>query len=146
MASRKESVQAAVAADSLAAQYAYIRNATVQLCQHLEPEDYVVQSMPDVSPTKWHLAHLTWFWERFVLKEYSQTYDWFNEDFDYVLNSYFYTVGGMYPRPNRGLLARPTVKEVLAYRECVDNAMLDLFAEKCGDKDFDFLIEVLVAA
>ena len=102
MASKKEAVQAAGPADSVAAQYTHIRSATVALCQHLELEDYVVQSMSDVSPTKWHLAHVTWFFERFVLKEYSKTYDWFNEDFDYVLNSYFYTVGGMYARPDRG--------------------------------------------
>ena len=142
MASRKDAVQAAVPADSLAAQYARIRNATVALCQHLEPEDYVVQSMSDVSPTKWHLAHVTWFFERFVLKKYSKTYDWFNEDFDYTLNSYFYTIGGMYPRPDRGLLARPTVKEVIAYRDHVDTAMLDLIAGKAGDAEFDFLVEV----
>ncbi len=142
MASRKNVVQAAVPADSLAAQYAHVRNATVALCQHLEPEDYVVQSMSDVSPTKWHLAHVTWFFERFVLKKYSKTYDWFNEDFDYVRKSYFYTVGGVYPRPDRGLLTRPTVKEVIAYRDHVDNAMLDMIIEKTGDEEFDFLIEV----
>ena len=142
MASRKDAVQAAVPADSLAARYVHIRNATVDLCKHLEPEDYVVQSMPDVSQTKWHLAHVTWFFERFVLREYSKKYNWFDEDLDYVLNSYFYTIGGMYARPNRGLLTRPTVKEVMAYREHVDSAMLDLIAEKSGDKDFDFLIEV----
>ena len=142
MASRKDAVQAAVPADSLAAQYARIRNATVALCQHLEPEDYVVQSMSDVSPTKWHLAHVTWFFERFILRKYSKTYDWFNEDFDYTLNSYFYTIGGMYPRPDRGLLARPTVKEVIAYRDHVDTAMLDLIAGKAGDAEFDFLVEV----
>ena len=106
MASRKDAVQAADPADSLAAQYAHVRNATVALCQHLEPEDYVVQSMSDVSPTKWHLAHVTWFFERFVLRKYLKTYDWFNEDLDYILNSYFYTVGGVYPRPDRGLLTR----------------------------------------
>ncbi len=127
---------------SLVERYRHVRAATLSLCKHLEPEDYVVQSMSDVSPTKWHLAHVTWFFERFVLKEYSKTYDWFNEDFDYVLNSYFYTVGGVYPRPDRGLLTRPTVNEVIAYRQYVDNAMHDLIAEKTGDKDFDFLIEV----
>jgi len=127
---------------SLVERYQQVRAATLSLCEHLEPEDYVVQSMRDTSPTKWHLAHITWFFERFVLKEYTKIYDWFNEDFDYVLNSYFYTVGGMYARPDRGLLTRPTVKEVVAYRKHVDNAMLDLVAEKNGDKDFDFLIEV----
>ena len=127
---------------SLVERYQHVRAATLSLCEHLVPEDYVVQSMSDVSPTKWHLAHVTWFFERFVLKEYSKTYDGFNEDFDYVLNSYFYTVGGMYARPDRGLLTRPTVNEVIAYREYVDNAMLDLIANKTGDKDFDFLIEV----
>ena len=127
---------------SLVERYQHVRAATLSLCEHLAPEDHVVQSMSDVSPTKWHLAHVTWFFERFVLKEYSKTYDWFNEDFDYVLNSYFYTVGGVYPRPDRGLLTRPTVNEVIAYREYVDNAMHDLIAEKTGDTEFDFLIEV----
>ncbi len=127
---------------SLVERYQNVRAATLSLCEHLEPEDHVVQSMSDVSPTKWHLAHITWFFERFVLKEYSKNYDWFNEDYDFVLNSYFYTVGGMYARPDRGLLTRPTVKEVIAYREFVDNAMLDLIAEKTGDKDFDFLMDV----
>jgi len=127
---------------SLVERYQHVRAATLSLCEHLEPEDYVVQSMSDVSPTKWHLAHITWFFERFVLKEYSKSYDWYNEDYDFVLNSYFYTIGGMYARPDRGLLTRPTVKEVIAYREHVDNAMLDLIVDKAGDKDFDFLIEV----
>ncbi len=127
---------------SLVESYQHVRAATLSLCEHLAPEDHVVQSMPDVSPTKWHLAHVTWFFERFVLKEYLKTYDWFNEDFDFVLNSYFYTVGGMYARPDRGLLTRPTVNEVIAYREYVDNAMLNLIADKTGDKSFDFLIEV----
>ena len=93
MASRKEAVQAAIPADSLATQYTRVRNATVDLCKHLEPEDYVVQSMSDVSPTKWHLAHVTWFLARFVLKEDLKTYDGFNEDFDFVLNPSFYKVG-----------------------------------------------------
>ncbi len=142
MASSEAVARVGGSESSLVERYQQIRSLTLALCEQLQPEDFVVQSMPDVSPTKWHLAHVTWFFERFVLKEYLKTHDWFNEDFNFVLNSYFYTVGGMYARPDRGLLTRPTVSEVIAYREYVDNAMLDLIAEKTGDKDFDFLIEV----
>lgn len=142
MASTKEAVESGVATDVLAARYTEIRNASVHLCRHLETEDFVVQSMPDVSPTKWHLAHVTWFFEFFILSEYAKNYKTFNEAFNYVLNSYFYTVGGMYARPNRGLLTRPLVKEVLAYRDYVDNAILELLAAQPENAELAGMIEV----
>lgn len=142
MASAKEAIPAARSTDALVARYTQIRNATVGLCEHLETEDYVVQSMPDVSPIKWHLAHLTWFFEFFVLNPMSSGYKSFNESFNYVLNSYFYTVGGMYARPNRGLLTRPLVSEVMAYRKYVDEAIVEFIASRPDDNDLAEMIEI----
>jgi ergothioneine biosynthesis protein EgtB len=98
-----------------------VRRATAALCDGLAPEDTVVQSMPDVSPTKWHLAHTTWFFENFILAPHARGYEAFHPRYGYLFNSYYYTVGDMFRRPQRGLLSRPTLAEVLAYREHVDH-------------------------
>jgi ergothioneine biosynthesis protein EgtB len=105
-----------------------VRDATVLLCQPLEDEDYVVQSMPDASPAKWHLAHTSWFFEEFVLRRAVGDYRPYDERFGYLFNSYYNAVGPMHERPNRGLLSRPTVAEVLAYRTHVDEQMQLLLA------------------
>ena len=86
--------------------------------------------MPDTSPTKWHLAHITWFFERFVLSKYADSYKAFNDDFHFLFNSYYYSVGQMHARPRRGLLSRPTFAEVLEYRAHVDAAVLRLLEER----------------
>jgi ergothioneine biosynthesis protein EgtB len=117
----------------LAEQYTRTRGLTLELCASLQAEDTVVQSMPDVSPTKWHLAHVTWFFERLVLEEFVSGYDQFNEQYDYLFNSYYYSVGQMHARPKRGMLTRPTLADVIAYRSYVDNAMLELL-DKRGDE------------
>ena len=139
MASNAESVSPDSPA-SLSARYTTVRVLTVSLCDSLAVEDTVVQSMPDVSPSKWHLAHVTWLWERFVLETYVPDYRVFNDAYDFMLNSYYYTAGQMYPRPKRGLLTRPTFKEVLDYRNYVDEAMLSLIDAREGDAEFDFVI------
>jgi ergothioneine biosynthesis protein EgtB len=132
---KRSSVAAAAArpseATSLTEQYREVRAATVALCATLTPEDYVVQSMPDASPAKWHLAHTTWFFEEFVLQHASATaagtpYEFHDSSFRYLFNSYYNAVGPMHTRSSRGLLSRPTVAEVLAYRERVDERMLAL--------------------
>jgi len=115
---------------ALADQYQSVRDATVQLCSTLAPEDTVVQSMPDVSPAKWHLAHITWFFERFVLDEFVSGYQRFDDDFDFLFNSYYYSVGQMHARPRRGLLSRPTYAEVLNYRAHVDAAIRALLEQR----------------
>jgi ergothioneine biosynthesis protein EgtB len=107
----------------LSAKFAAVRADTLALCRTLELEDYVVQSMPDVSPTKWHLAHVTWFFEKFVLEPFAPRYALYDERFHYLFNSYYYTAGEMHTRPRRGLLSRPTVAEILAYRQHVDAAI-----------------------
>jgi len=117
-----------------------VRSASVYLCRSLKTEDFVVQSMPDVSPTKWHLAHITWFFERFVLNPHLPGYRNFREEFHYLFNSYYYSVGPMHLRPQRGLLTRPTVETVMEYREHVDNAVLALLAAEEGNRDIEFLV------
>ena len=99
------------------------RAATEALAAPLAPEDQVVQSMPDVSPTKWHRAHTTWFFETFVLGPHQPGYRPVEPGYDYLFNSYYEQVGPRHPRAERGLISRPTVAEVGAYRTAVDHAL-----------------------
>ena len=122
----------AVPAASLADHYRLVRGATDRLCEPLETEDYVVQSMPDASPTKWHLAHTTWFFETFVLKPAAPGYRPFHTEFEYLFNSYYNAVGPQFFRPHRGQLTRPSVADVRRYREHVDGAMLRLLGREGG--------------
>jgi ergothioneine biosynthesis protein EgtB len=115
-----------------------VRKASIDLIAGLAPEDTVVQSMPETSPTKWHLAHTTWFFEQFVLARDSG-YRPFDQDWLYLFNSYYQSVGPMHARPQRGLLTRPTLEEVLAYRSCIDERMAALL-----DASDDSALETLV--
>ncbi|MGD2112225.1 MAG: ergothioneine biosynthesis protein EgtB [Gammaproteobacteria bacterium] len=108
--------------------YRQTRQATLALCAALETEDYGLQAMPEVSPPRWHLAHTTWFFETFLLKPFAAGYRPFHPAYEYLFNSYYHGVGRQYPRARRGLLSRPTVREVLDYRACVDTAMTELLA------------------
>ncbi len=103
-----------------------IRRQTEDLAAPLSAEDQTVQSMPDASPTKWHLAHTTWFFETFILRPHAPGYRPFDPSFEYLFNSYYEAVGPRHPRPQRGLITRPGVDEVLAYRRHVTRAMSDL--------------------
>ncbi len=109
----------------------------MRLCAPLETEDYVVQSMPDASPTKWHLAHTAWFFEEFILSQYQPRYQRLHERYGLLFNSYYMGVGSAFTRAERGLLSRPTVAEVLRYRVHVDAAMDDLLAR--GDSSAEVL-------
>jgi dimethylhistidine N-methyltransferase len=115
-----------------AARFSAVRAKTRELIAGLEPEDTTVQSMPDVSPTKWHLAHTTWYWETFVLKHFVPDYQPFDDDLHYMLNSYYNAEGAQFPRAKRGLLSRPTLKETLEYRTAVNDAVLELLNQ--GDQ------------
>lgn len=99
------------------------RATTEAICAPLADEDYVVQTMDDVSPPKWHLAHVTWFFETFLLQPFAKDYQVFHQMYDHLFNSYYETHSEPYPRPARGLLSRPTVAETYAYRHYVDAAM-----------------------
>jgi dimethylhistidine N-methyltransferase len=106
--------------------YQYVRQATVALTYSLTPEDMAAQSMPDCSPTKWHLAHTTWFFETFMLVPHLAGYCVYDPTFSYLFNSYYEGVGTRHPRPQRGLMTRPALDDVLAYRSHVDAAMAKL--------------------
>ncbi len=90
-----------------------VRSLTEALAAPLSAEDQTVQSMPDASPTKWHLAHTTWFFETFVLRQHAVGYRVFDPSYEYLFNSYYEAVGPRHPRPQRGLITRPGVEEVL---------------------------------
>src|SRR4051794_30793192 len=109
--------------------FAAVRQASEMLAANLSPEDQAIQSMPDVSPTKWHLAHTSWFFETFVLGPLDPAYRVFDPAFAYLFNSYYEAVGPRHPRPERGLLSRPTVDAIGAYRDHVTIAVLRLFDE-----------------
>ncbi len=112
--------------------YKQVRSFTEQLCEPLATEDYVIQSMPDVSPAKWHLAHVTWFWETFVLSPALSGYQSLHPQYAYLFNSYYNTLGERHCRPKRGLISRPTVKETYEYRRYVDEHMLGLLEKLDG--------------
>jgi ergothioneine biosynthesis protein EgtB len=114
------------APERLAAAYEAVRRTTERLTDGLAPEDMVVQSMPDVSPTKWHLAHTSWFFEQFVLVPHFAGYTPLEPLYLYLFNSYYQQAGERHCRDQRGYISRPTVAEVMAYRSHVDRAMLDL--------------------
>lgn len=108
----------------LAEQFKAVRFQTEALVKNLSAEDQCVQSMPDASPSKWHLGHSTWFFETVVLQAHCPKYQVFNAQFAYLFNSYYETLGLRQPRPERGLLTRPALTEVLAYRAHVNQALL----------------------
>ncbi len=108
--------------------YRAVRAASEAICRPLQKEDYVVQPIVDVSPPKWHLGHITWFWEAFILIPHRPGYQPCNPDYNYVFNSYYETIGARVVRTDRGNLSRPSVDEVYAYRRYVDEAMTALIA------------------
>jgi ergothioneine biosynthesis protein EgtB len=114
---------------ALAQRYRRIRDASLQLVAPLSAEDCQVQSMPDASPAKWHLAHVTWFFETFVLERYERGFVAFDPAFRVLFNSYYQGVGEQYPRPQRGLITRPTLETVKGYRASVDERLLALLAQ-----------------
>ncbi len=124
---------------SLLDRYQQVRHLSERICQPLATEDYGIQSMPDVSPPKWHLAHTTWFFETFILQPHLPGYSVFHPQFGYLFNSYYEAIGDRHPRAQRGLLSRPTVAEVYNYRAHVDRAM-ELLITTTNNPDLAALI------
>lgn len=123
--------------------FAQVRDTTLSLARPLSAEDCQVQSMPDASPVKWHLAHTTWFFETFILERFETDYRHFDPHFRVLFNSYYNAVGDKHPRPQRGLLSRPALDEVLAYRRHVDESMLAALSRHGGrSREFDALLEL----
>jgi len=116
-------------AAELLARFRQIRGFSERLCATLEPEDYVVQSMPDVSPTKWHLAHTSWFFETFILKVWMPGYEPEVPEYAYLFNSYYNAAGDMHRRDLRGLISRPTVAEAYRFRRSIDTHIQELLEE-----------------
>jgi ergothioneine biosynthesis protein EgtB len=111
---------------SLANRYRQVRAATEGLCRPLATDDYAIQSMPEASPAKWHIAHTSWFFEEFILQRALEGYTFFDPAFRYLFNSYYDAVGPRHSRPERGMLSRPTIEQVWAYRGYVDEELLVL--------------------
>ena len=124
--------------------YRTIRQRTVELCAPLAIEDQVVQTMADASPTKWHVAHTSWFFETFVLKPALAGYEPHDARYAFLFNSYYHAAGERHPRPERGMLSRPTLAEVHEYRRHVDHAMARLFERGAveADERLAFVVEL----
>lgn len=125
--SSRQTMDAVVRAD-IGQRFRATREWSERLAAPLSPEDQTVQSMPDASPAKWHLAHTTWFFETFILRPLARGYEVFDPGFGYLFNSYYDAVGARHPRPQRGLLTRPSTADVLGYRAYADRAMDDFIA------------------
>lgn len=111
---------------SLHHDYQRIRDHSVDLMTGLSAEDAQAQSMPDASPIKWHLAHTTWFFETFILEQHEPAFTPFRDTFRGLYNSYYNSIGEQYPRSQRGLITRPSLDEVIAYRHAIDRRIAGL--------------------
>lgn len=126
--------EAASHIERLAAAYRRTREFTEELCRPLETEDFVIQSMVEASPPKWHLAHTSWFFETFVLQPYQNDYRSLVPEYAYLFNSYYNAAGPMHCRDRRGLISRPTVADTFNYRRHIDDAMSRLLEEAAGNQ------------
>jgi ergothioneine biosynthesis protein EgtB len=132
----------AVEPKNLARSYALTRAFSEELCETLQAEDCVVQTMPEVSPTKWHLAHTSWFFETFVLKTALRNYRSPHPEYAFLFNSYYNAAGKMHCRPKRGLISRPTLEQTRHYRRCIDEAMASLFERTDWTDKFGKVVEL----
>src|SRR5271155_4894383 len=119
-----------------------VRAETERRAGLLSPEDQVVQSMPDTSPTKWHRAHVTWFFEQFLLRPFAPSYRPFDERFAYLYNSYYVSAGPRQARPQRGLITRPSTAEIADYRAHVDAAVSELIGSAQNFGAFIPIVEI----
>jgi ergothioneine biosynthesis protein EgtB len=125
---------------SLSNKYQLIRQKTIEFCSLLEIEDYAIQVGDFASPAKWHLAHTTWFFETFILKNHVKNYQEFDENFNYLFNSYYNNVGERILQNNRGNMSRPSTSKVLDYRKYVDAKMLEFLKDATDKKVTDLVI------
>lgn len=127
---------------ALFTQYLEVRFLTEEVCKPLQPEDFVVQPVVDVSPPKWHLAHTTWFFENFILKSYLGDYRIFDKDYHFLFNSYYESEGDRWVRSERGALTRPRVSEIMAYRKYVDEHMKRFLSAEGLNDDIISILEI----
>ncbi|PIW70600.1 MAG: ergothioneine biosynthesis protein EgtB, partial [Ignavibacteriales bacterium CG12_big_fil_rev_8_21_14_0_65_30_8] len=133
---KKNSTKELISRDLLIKRFKAVRSFTEELTEPLKIEDFVIQSMPDVSPTKWHLGHTSWFFEAFVLKNAIKNYKSLNPNYSYIFNSYYVLIGERFIRGNRGFLSRPTVEDVFNYRKFVNKNVIR-FLKNCSDKVYE---------
>lgn len=138
-------METAIQNDAPAARYSEVRRRTMALTEGLSAEDQQVQSMPDASPAKWHLAHTTWFFETFILARFAAGYRPFDPSFGYLFNSYYDSVGERHARPARGLLTRPSLDQVHRYRAHVDAAMVSLLSDGAPAAELSALLDLGLA-
>jgi ergothioneine biosynthesis protein EgtB len=119
---------------ALAQRFGQVRAQTLALAKDLSPEDCQAQSMPDASPVKWHLAHTTWFFETFILEKYETNFRAHDPQFRVLFNSYYNGIGSKHPRPERGLVTRPGLSEVLSYRTAVEERLLNLLSQNANPR------------
>jgi ergothioneine biosynthesis protein EgtB len=122
--------------------YRNVRQASCQLASQLTEQDMQLQSMPDASPTKWHLAHTSWAFETFLLKPHLHSYQVFQPEYEYLFNSYYNAIGEQFSRPHRGLLSRPSSNEVYEYRNHIDRHMEKLLNN--GSNDLVALVRLMI--
>lgn len=122
--------------EAIVSHFRKVRGNSMALAAPLTPEDWMLQSMPDASPVKWNLAHTSWFFETFILKIHDDAYEAFHPKFGYLFNSYYNQVGKMHPRPDRGLISRPSAQAIVDFRGHVDAAVARLI-EKASDNLID---------
>lgn len=134
---------AAAGTSSLAQRFQQVRGQTERLAQPLSAEDCQLQSMPDTSPTKWHLAHVTWFFETFILERFEKNFQPFDAGFRVLFNSYYNGVGAKHPRPQRGMISRPTLEQVRAYRAQIDERMQNVMMQIPADPARDELQQLV---
>ncbi|CAN5836126.1 ergothioneine biosynthesis protein EgtB [soil metagenome] len=128
------------APEDLTTFYDYVRSYTEKLCEPLEIEDYIPQPIEDVSPPRWNIAHTTWFFEEMILKKFAAGYKVFDENFGFLFNSYYNSVGDRTLRDHRGDLSRPTVKEIFAYRKYVDEKMREFLSSDLSNEIKELVI------
>ena len=141
-APRRTTSAAHAAASTLARRFEDVRSTTTRLAAPLSAEDCALQSMPDASPVKWHLAHMTWFFETFLLEPFAEGYRSFHPQFRMLYNSYYNAIGERHPRPERGLLSRPILEEVRAYRAYVEAHLAPLLERAHPGYELASLIEL----
>lgn len=135
-------LQSSQTVKSWSEKYIKIRNRSEEICRPLEIEDYVVQPIVDVSPPKWHLGHTTWFFETFILIPNFPDYQVFDEQYNFVFNSYYETIGARVIRTDRGNLSRPSVSDVYQYRKYVDRKMTEFLENGSMSKTVEPLLEL----
>jgi len=130
--------------EALKERFISVRKFTEDLCQSLIAEDYVIQSMPDASPVKWHLAHTTWFFETFIINQYIKNYAFYDSTFNFLFNSYYVLAGERFTRAKRGMLSRPGVEEVYKFRQDINEKIINLIEtmDSLKSDEINFLIDL----